>query len=81
MPQLLVLPKVYRIAATRLDATVRYDSVNMLKKMAFYSPRLSRTMAQALLSDNFEYLSIVLVNETTIQIYFFVVEHPLFDLK
>ena len=53
----------------------------MLKKMAFYSPRLSRTMAQALLSDNFEYLSIALVNETTIQIYFFVVEHPLFDLK
>ena len=80
MPQLLVLPKVYRIAATRLDATVRYDSVNMLKKMAFYSPRLQRTTAQAL-SDNFEYLSIVLVNETTIQIYFFVVEHPLFDLK
>ena len=80
MPQLLVLPKVYRIAATRLDATVRYDSVNMLKKMAFYSPRLQRTMAQAL-SDNFENLSIVLVNETTIQIYFFVVEHPLFDLK
>ena len=80
MPQLLVLPKVYRIAATRLDATVRYDSVNMLKKMAFYSPHLQRTMAQAL-SDNFEYLSIVLVNETTIQIYFFVVEHPLFDLK
>ena len=53
MPQLLVLPKVYRIAATRLDATVGYDSVNMLKKMAFYSPRLQRTMAQAL-SDNFE---------------------------
>ena len=80
MPQLLVLPEVYRIATTRLDATVRYDSVNMLKKMAFYSPRLQRTTAQTL-SDNFEYLSIVLVNETTIQIYFFVAEHPLFDLK
>ena len=47
------------------ETTVRYDSVKMLKKMAFYSPRLQRTMAQAL-SDNFEYLSIALVDETTI---------------
>ena len=37
-----------------LETTVRYDSVKMFKKMAFYSPRLQRTMAQALLSDNFE---------------------------
>ena len=74
------LRRVYRITATRLETTVRYDSVKILKKTAFYSARLQRTMAQTL-SDNFEYLSIVLVNETTIQIYLIVVEHLLFDLK
>ena len=60
-----------------LERTVRYDSVKMLKKMAFYSPRLQRTMAQALLSGNFEQLSIFLVNGTTIQIYFSGVENPI----